>query len=60
MTGSEHLEPSRTPYILRDPRPGDYGWMVSVHGELYAREYGWDALNSGYARQLGIDESQVW
>ncbi|MGC0365917.1 uncharacterized protein YndB with AHSA1/START domain [Rhodococcus sp. 27YEA15] len=25
-----------------------------------AREYGWDALNSGYARRLGIDESQVW
>jgi GNAT superfamily N-acetyltransferase len=30
-------------FTLRDPRPGDYGWMVSVHGELYAHEYGWDA-----------------
>lgn len=28
--------------VLRDPRPGDMGWVVQVHGELYAREYGFD------------------
>ena len=30
-------------YILRDPRPGDMGWIVSRHGVLYAQERGWNA-----------------
>jgi DNA-binding MarR family transcriptional regulator/GNAT superfamily N-acetyltransferase len=34
----------RDPSIsLRDPLPGDLGWVVSAHGEIYAREYGWGA-----------------
>ncbi|MBC5783620.1 bifunctional helix-turn-helix transcriptional regulator/GNAT family N-acetyltransferase [Ramlibacter sp. USB13] len=28
--------------VLRDPVPGDMGWVVQQHGELYAREYGFD------------------
>ena len=29
--------------VLREPRPGDIGWVIEQHGELYAREYGWDS-----------------
>ncbi len=31
------------PAILRDPRPGDMGYVVQSHGALYAGEYGFDA-----------------
>src|ERR1700680_569347 len=31
------------PAVLREPRPGDMGWVVQSHGALYAGEYGFDA-----------------
>lgn len=35
-------EKIRAPYLLRPHRPGDMGWVVQRHGELYSQEYGYD------------------
>ena len=41
LLGAAHSPPRAA--ILRDPRPGDMGWVVQSHGALYAREYGFDS-----------------
>jgi DNA-binding MarR family transcriptional regulator/GNAT superfamily N-acetyltransferase len=44
--------PMRT---LREPRPGDMGWIIQRHGELYAREYGWDAQFEALVAEICTD-----
>ena len=42
----------RVPYILRPHQPGDIGWVVQKHGELYAREYGWDESMEAFVAEI--------
>lgn len=56
------------PFILRDPVPGDLGWIVHQHGRLYAQEYGFDwtfeALVAGivgqYVQHLVPEKEHCW
>ena len=34
---------TRPVVTLRSHRPGDMGWVMQHHGEIYANEYQWDA-----------------
>ena len=40
------------PAILRNPRPGDMGWVVQSHGALYASEYGFDSSFEGLVAEI--------
>jgi DNA-binding MarR family transcriptional regulator/GNAT superfamily N-acetyltransferase len=42
-------------YILRAPVPGDFGWIVRRHAELYAQEYGWTEPFEGLCAQIVAD-----
>jgi DNA-binding MarR family transcriptional regulator/GNAT superfamily N-acetyltransferase len=47
-------EPDKS-YILRAPRPGDFGWVVKRHAELYAREYAWGEPFEALCAQIVAD-----
>ena len=32
----------RVPFILRGPKPGDMGWIISSHGIVVQPQYGWN------------------
>jgi len=60
--------PSRTPYIVREPQPGDLGWVVHRHGALYAREYGYDEefealvaeIVAGFVQRYDARRERCW
>ena len=56
LAGEPQPQPDAKPrYSLREPRPGDYGWIVSRHAELYLHEYGWSDPFEGLCAQIVAD-----
>ena len=65
----EPQQPAAAPLVvLRDPRPGDLGWVVQQHGELYAREYRFNAefealvaeVAARYLKNFDPDREKGW
>lgn len=64
----EGAAPSTGEVVLRDPVPGDMGWVVQQHAEIYWREYGWnsdfEALVAGIAadfvRKFQAEWEKCW
>ena len=56
MTDIERIQGGEAPaprrLELRDPRPGDMGWVIERHGEIYAEEYGWSAHFEALVAQI--------
>jgi GNAT superfamily N-acetyltransferase len=54
--------------VRRADRPGDLGWMVMAHGEIYAEEFGWNTdfealvarIVADYATRHDPDREAAW
>jgi DNA-binding MarR family transcriptional regulator/GNAT superfamily N-acetyltransferase len=47
--------PGREDVVLREPGPGDLGWIVQRNATLYAAEYGWNTDYEGLVARIVAD-----
>jgi len=52
---SEGRPPRREDVVLRDPAPGDLGWIVQRNAALYASEFGWNTDYEGLVARIVAD-----
>ncbi|KAL1409186.1 hypothetical protein Q8F55_006016 [Vanrija albida] len=61
--------PAPAPAVtLRGLLPGDLGWVVQQHGEIYAKEYNWDVrfealvadIVGGFVKNYDASRERVW
>jgi DNA-binding MarR family transcriptional regulator/N-acetylglutamate synthase-like GNAT family acetyltransferase len=56
LAGEDAARPQHaTRYTLRAPIPGDFGWVIKRHAELYAQEYQWKEPFEGLCTQIVAD-----
>ena len=63
MATVQHLlDPAHAPHggtvVLRDPVPGDMGWVVQQHGEIYWREYKFNSEFEGLVASVAAQYLQ--
>jgi DNA-binding MarR family transcriptional regulator/N-acetylglutamate synthase-like GNAT family acetyltransferase len=57
LRGLHRMEPEAgagtgSGFVVRTHGPGDIGWVVARHGELYAQEQGWDSSFEGLVAEI--------
>ncbi|PWI18262.1 MarR family transcriptional regulator [Streptomyces sp. Act143] len=52
---SEGRPPRREDVLLREPGPGDLGWIVQRNAALYTAEHGWNADYEGLVARIVAD-----
>ena len=68
MLQRDMVNPVPAEVTLRGLRPGDMGWVVQQHGEIYAREYGWNSefeamvaeIAAGLLRRFDPQWDKAW
>ncbi len=55
ITGILTASPRPRGYLLREPRPGDMGWVVQRNAAVYAQEFGWDSTYEALVARIVAD-----
>lgn len=59
MPQEQTREPSREITVRRADRPGDLGWVLMAHGEIYHEQFGWDAEFEAMVARIVADYAEA-
>lgn len=67
MIFNDRANPSPIARIRTDLKPGDIGYLIYLHGVVYANEYGWDNTFEAYVAaplsefaKSHTDRERIW